>query len=129
MRANVDLATSALSVCEVDASGPVLRQNLRRDAFAVWLSQEPAGTMVTMEACSGAHHWARYCLDHGLHPRRMAAQLVKPYCKSQRGKNDRKDAEAIATAARQGNMQFVPIKNIDQQARLFWHRVREGYNA
>ncbi len=24
-------------------------------------------------------------------------------------------------------MRFVPIKSIDQQARLSWHRVREGY--
>ena len=59
----------------------------------------------------------------------MAAQLVKPYRKTQRSKNDRNDAEAIATAARQGNMRFVPIKTIDQQARLSWHRVREGYKA
>ncbi len=104
----VDLAKSVFSVCEVDASGRVVR---------------------AMEACSGGHHWARRCLEHGLQPRLMAAQLVKPYRKSQHGKNDRNDAEAIATAARQGNMHFVPIKNIDQQARLSWHRVREGYKA
>jgi hypothetical protein len=46
-----------------------------------------------------------------------------------RAKNDHNDAEAITTAARQGNMRFVPKKNIDQQARLSWHRVREGYKA
>jgi transposase len=126
----VDLAKSVFSVCEVDGSGRVMRrQDLRREAFSVWLAQVPAGTVVAMEACSGSHHWARRCLEHGLQPRLMAAQLVKPYRKSQHGKNDRNDAEAIATAARQGNMHFVPIKNIDQQARLSWHRVREGYKA
>jgi transposase len=26
-------------------------------------------------------------------------------------------------------MRFVPVKDIDQQARLAWHRVREGYKA
>ncbi len=57
----------------------------------------------------------------------MAAQFVAPFRKSQRSKNDRNDAEAIATAARQGNMRFVAIKTVDQQARLSWHRVREGY--
>ena len=30
---------------------------------------------------------------------------------------------------RQGNMRFVPVKTVDQQARLSWHRVREGYKA
>ena len=56
----------------------------------------------------------------------MAAQFVTPFRKSCRTKNDRNDAEAIATAARRGNMRFVPIKTIDQQTRLSWHRVREG---
>jgi transposase len=126
----VDLAKSVFSVCEVDGSGRVMRrQDLRREAFSVWLAQVPGGTVVAMEACSGSHHWARRCLEYGLQPRLMAAQLVKPYRKSQHGKNDRNDAEAIATAARQGNMHFVPIKNIDQQARLSWHRVREGYKV
>jgi len=92
-----------------------------------WLAQLPAGTIVAMEACSGAHYWARCCRELGLQPRVMAAQFVTPFRKSARSKNDRNDAEAIATAARQGNMRFVSIKTVDQQARLSWHRVREGY--
>lgn len=123
----VDLAKHVFSICVVDANGRVLqRKELRRDGFALWLSQQPAGTVVAMEACSGAHHWGRRCLDYGLTPRLMAAQFVKPFRKSRSAKNDRNDAEAIATAARQGNMRFVPVKTIDQQARLAWHRVREG---
>lgn len=114
----------------MDASGRVRRrQDFRRDALGAWLAQLPAGTDVAMEACSGAHHWARYCLACGLQPRVMAAHLVTPYRKSRRTKNDRNDAEAIATAARQGNMRFVPVKSVEQQARLSWHRVREGYKA
>ena len=126
----IDLAKSVFSTCTVDATGRVLqRQDLRREAFASWLVQLPAGTLIAMEACSGAHHWARRGFDHGLQPRLMAAQFVKPFRKSQAAKNDRNDAEAIATAARQGNMRFVPVKSIDQQARLAEHRVREGYKA
>ena len=64
-----------------------------------------------------------------MQPRLMAAQFVTPFRKSRTLKNDRNDAEAIATAARQGNMRFVPVKSVDQQARLSWHRVREGYKA
>lgn len=126
----VDLAKQVFSVAELDAGGRVRqRRELKRDAFAAWLVQQPPGTVVAMEACSGAHHWARRCLQHGLAPRLMAAQLVKPFRKSQANKNDRNDAEAIATAARQGNMRFVTVKSADQQARLAWHRVREGYKA
>ena len=126
----VDLAKSVFSNCELDGNGRVVqRKDLRREAFSIWLAQLPAGTVVAMEACSGAHHWARLCLEHGLQPKLMAAQFVKPFRKSQAAKNDRNDAEAIATAAQQGNMRFVPVKSLDQQARLSEHRVREGYKA
>jgi transposase len=126
----VDLAKNLFSACAVDAAGHVLRrQELRRDAFVPWLAQVPAGTVVAMEACSGAHHWARRCLEHGLRPRLIAAQFVTPFRKRRTSKNDRNDAEAIATAARQGNMRFIPAKSVDQQARLSWHRVREGYKV
>jgi transposase len=38
----VDLAKSVFSVCKVDGAGHVLRrQDLKRDAFAVWLAQVP----------------------------------------------------------------------------------------
>jgi len=126
----VELAKRVVSVAELDAGGRVRqRRDLKRDAFAAWLVQLPPGAVVAMEACSGAHYWARRCLEYGLAPRLMAAQFVKPFRKSQANKNDRNDAEAIATAARQGNMRFVAVKTVEQQARLAWHRVREGYKA
>ncbi len=99
----VDLAKQVFSVCVVDGSGRVgQRRDLKREAFAAWLVQLPPETVLAMEACSGAHHWARRCVEHGLVPRLMAAQFVKPFRKSQGNKNDRNDAEAIATAARRG---------------------------
>jgi len=126
----VDLAKQVFSTCVVDASGRVeQRKDFRRDEFAAWLAQVPAGSVVAMEACSGAHHWGRRCLEYKLRPRLMAAQFVTPFRKSRAIKHDRNDAEAIATAARQGNMRFVPVKTIDQQARLAWHRGREGYKT
>lgn len=126
----VDLAKNTFSTCSVDPRGRVLeRKDFKRGAFALWLAQLPVGTIVAMEACSGAHHWARRCLEYGLVPRLMAAQFITPFRKNRTAKNDRNDAEAIATAVRQGNMRFVPVKDVDQQARLAWHRVREGYKT
>ncbi len=101
----VDLAKIVFRTCEVSASGRGLRRrDFKRDAFVVWLAQQPAGTVIAMEACSSAHAWVRRCLKYGLVPRLMAAQFVKPFRKSPVAKNDANDAEAIATAARQGNM-------------------------
>lgn len=54
----------------------------------------------------------------------MAAPFVIPFRKIRTLKNDRNDVEAIATAARQGNMRcVVPAKSVVQQARPAWHRI------
>ncbi|MBP1473628.1 hypothetical protein J7I44_04910 [Frateuria sp. MAH-13] len=43
----VDLAKHVFSVCEMNGGGAVLhRQEIRREAFGVWLAQLPAGTVV-----------------------------------------------------------------------------------
>ena len=124
----IDLAKNVFSVCVMSDDGQVFqRRELKRDSLSEFLIQLPAGTFVAMEACSSSHYWGRLCLRHDLVPRLMAAQFVKPFRKSVAIKNDRQDAEAIATAARQGNMRFVAVKTVDQQVRLSWHRVREGY--
>jgi transposase len=126
----VDLSKCAFSTCTGDARGRVMqRRELGRESFSTWLTQLPAGTVVAMEACSGAHHWGRRCQAMDLQPRLMAARFVSPFRKSSSSKNDRNDAEAIMTAGSQGNMRFVPVKTIDQQVRLSWHRAREGYKA
>jgi transposase len=79
----VDLAKYVFSTCAVDASDRGLqRRDFKRDAFAAWLAQQPAGTVIAMEACSGAHDWVRRCREYGLIPRLMAAQFVRPFRKN-----------------------------------------------
>ncbi|WP_024303498.1 IS110 family transposase [Pseudogulbenkiania sp. MAI-1] len=124
----IDLAKDVITVCAMDPHGKVVdSRNLRFAALAEWLVQLPTGCIVGMEACSSAHHWARRMLALGLQPRLMAAEFVKPFRKSRRTKNDHNDAEAIAIAVQQPTMRFVTIKSEAQQARLAWHRLREGW--
>ncbi len=78
-----------------------------------------------MEACGGAHFWARRLATLGHTVRLMAPQFVKPYVKS--NKSDACDAEAICEAVARPNMRFVPIKTVDQQALLGLHRARQGF--
>ena len=73
-------------------------------------AQQPTGSVVAMAAYSGAPHWARRCLEHGMAPKLRAAQFVAPLRKSRGVKNDRNGAEAIATAARQSNMRTLLIQ-------------------
>jgi len=124
----VDLAKEVIAVCAADRSGKtVFTRMFRRDAFAAWAVQLPPCTF-GLEACGAAHHWARWLSSHGHTPRLMAAEFVRPFRKSRAAKNDRNDAEAVLTAVRQPNMRFVAVKSIDQQARLSWHRMRQGWS-
>jgi transposase len=78
-----------------------------------------------MEACSGAHEWARRFLAHGHDVLLIAPAFVAAYRKG--GKNDGNDAEAICEAVSRPSMRFVPLKTLEQQAMLTLHRVREGF--
>ncbi len=120
----LDLAKNVFQVHGVDARGHVvLKKTLRRAQVAVFFGQL-APCLVGMEACGGAHFWARKLQSFGHTVRLMAPQFVKPYVKSQ--KNDAADAEAICEAVGRPSMRFVPVKSIEQQAILAVHRVRQG---
>jgi transposase len=81
-----------------------------------------------MEACSGAHHFARRLRAMGLDARLIAASFVSPYRMEGRGgKNDITDAAAICETTSRPSMRFVPIKSCEQQGVMSLHRVREGF--
>jgi transposase len=120
----LDLAKQLIAMHAVDARGQVvMRKVLRREAL-LRCSATLAPCVIAMEACGGAHHWARELMRQGHSVRIIAAEFVRPFRKS--GKNDANDAEAICTAVRQANMRFVAIKSVEQQAALSVHRLRQG---
>ena len=122
----IDLAKEVFAICVLDARGAVIeRKVLRRAAFEHWAAAVPPCT-VAMEACGSAHHWGRYFAARGHTARLIAAEFVTAF--PQGGKNEGNDALAIAIAARQPTMRFVPIKTVAQQVILSWHRARAGFN-
>ncbi|WP_431113013.1 IS110 family transposase [Variovorax paradoxus] len=121
----IDLAKNVFQVHGVDEHGKaVLKKQLRRDQVAAFFVNLPP-CLIGMEACGSAHHWARKLEGMGHAVRLMAPQFVKPYVKT--NKNDAADAEAICEAVGRPNMRFVPVKNIEQQAVLALHRVRQAF--
>jgi len=69
-----------------------------------------------MEACTGAHHWARLFRQHGYTVKLIAPKFVTQYRMSgRRGKNDAADVTAICEAVTRPNMSFVPVKEEHQQ--------------
>jgi transposase len=119
----IDIAKRVFHVVGMDERGKiVLRKRLSRPDLMPFIAQLPP-MMIGMEACGGAHYWARRFREHGHEVKLMAPQFVKPYVKS--NKNDMRDAEGIAEAVTRPTMRFVPTKAIEQQDIQALHRVRE----
>jgi transposase len=125
----IDTAKSVFAVHGVDEAGKVqLRQpKVARSKLNALIASLPPCT-IGLEACTGAHHWARQFQAHGHCVRLMAPKLVSPYRMSgKRGKNDAADAAATCEAVGRANMRFVPVKSVEQQSRLMVHRARQGF--
>ena len=121
----LDLAKNIFQVHGVDEQGHVvLKKSLKRTKVLPFFANlEPC--RIGMEACGGAHYWARQFERFGHTVKLMAPQFVKPYVKT--NKNDAADAEAICEAVTRPSMRFVPIKPPEQQAVLALHRARQGF--
>ena len=121
----LDLAKNVFWVHGVDEQGKaVMRKRLKRTEVMQFFGRlRPC--LIGMEACGGAHHWARQLTQLGHTVKLMAPQFVKPYVKG--NKSDACDAEAICEAVGRPSMRFVPVKTLEQQALLSLHRARQGF--
>ena len=119
----LDIAKQVFQAHGADASGRVLfRKKLRRDKLLGFFAAQPA-CVVAMEACGGAHYWAREIARLGHEVKLIAPAYVKPFVKRQ--KNDAADAEAICEAAQRPTMRFVAVKSEEQQASAMVFRARD----
>jgi transposase len=89
----MDIAKYVFQVHGADTAGHVLfrKRDTRAKLLGFLAAQTPC--VVTMEACAGAHYWAREIGKLGHRVRLIAPAYVKPFVKRQ--KNDAADAEAI----------------------------------
>jgi transposase len=127
----IDLAKNVFAVHGVDASGKaaLVPPSVARGKLMELIASLPP-CLIGMEACSGAHHWARLFVGMGHTVRLMAPKFVTPYRMSGKlGKNDAADAAAICEAVCRPTMRFVPLKSVQQQSELLVHRARQGFVA
>ena len=125
----IDLAKNVFAVHGVDETGKavLVKPKVSRDQLATLIAQLPP-CLIGMEACTGAHHWARQFRLYGHTVKLMAPKFVAPYRMSgKRGKNDANDAAAICEAVTRPNMRLVPIQQEQQQTILCLHRTRQGF--
>ena len=75
----IDLAKNAFALHGVDAAGKsVFRKMVRRGKLLEMLVNMPL-CVIGMEACGGAHHWAREIKKLGHQVRVIAPQFAAPY--------------------------------------------------
>ncbi len=118
----IDIAKNVFQLHGTDSQGNVvLRKRLRRDQLLAYM-QNLVPCLVGIEACGGAHYWARKFESYGHVVKLMSPQYVKPYVKT--NKSDANDAEGICEAVGRPSMRFVGIKAVWQQDIQTLHRVR-----
>jgi transposase len=119
----VDLAKNRFELAIVEGSrGALRRERCSRQRFARFFANLPT-SVVVMEACGSAHHWARTLQAQGHRVQLLPAQYVRAYVR--RNKTDAADAAALIEAARCPGIRPVPVKSVEQQQVQQIHRLRE----
>lgn len=118
----MDIAKNVFQLHVVDAeTGEIQRHKLKRDHVADFFANRQK-SLVALEACGGAHHWARVLQAQGHEVKLLPAKHVRPFVL--RDKTDARAAQAIWVAAQQFQIKSVLVKSEQQQAYLDLHRIR-----
>lgn len=120
----LDIAKNVFVAVGLDEKGKqVLKKKLARcEVLAFFTNLQPVA--IGIEACAGAHYWARKLKELGHDARLIAAQHVKPFVSG--SKNDANDAHAIAEVRARASTKYVPINTEAQQDLQMLHRTRQG---
>lgn len=119
----LDIAKHVFQEHTVDmGTGEISNIQLRRAAVVEHFANK-VPCLIAIEACGGAHHWARELKKLGHTVRLIHAKAVRPFVSG--NKTDATDARAIWLAVQQPGVKFVGVKTAEQQATLTLHRQRE----
>lgn len=119
----LDIAKSVFQLHTVDMeTGEIVNVQLKRAKVLEHFANK-ALSLIGIEACGGAHYWARKFRAQGHEVRLIHAKAVRPFVSG--NKTDATDARAIWLAVQQPGTKFVGVKTLEQQATLVLHRQRE----
>jgi transposase len=120
----LDIAKQVFQMHTVEMNtGEIINVQIKRGKLLEHFANKPA-CLIAIEACGGAHHWARELRSLGHSVRLLHARIVRPFVSG--NKTDATDARAIWLAVQQPGVKFVGIKTTAQQATLTLHRQREA---
>lgn len=124
----VDIAKNVFQVHWVESDGKgedkICRRKLARGKVHEFFAKRQPG-LVVIEACGGAHYWARALTAQGHRVDLLPAHEVRKFVSG--NKDDAADARAIWLAAQHPDVRRVAIKSAAQQAELSVHRVRSHW--
>ena len=120
----LDIAKQVFQMHTVEMNtGEIVNVQLKRAKVLERFANKPA-CLIAIEACGGAHYWARESRSLGHSVRLLHAKIVRPFVSG--NKTDATDVRAIWLAVQQAGVKFVGIKTTAQQAILTLHRQREA---
>lgn len=103
--------------------GKSVKKKLRRAELLTFFANYPA-SLIGIEACGSAHHWARELTKLGHEVVLLNTRFVKSFVIG--NKNDFNDAAAIFDAVTRPNRRVAAIKTIEQQDIQLAHNIRQA---
>jgi transposase len=120
----LDIAKYVFHMYSLGPDHKVIKKKLKRVELLAFFANYPT-SVIGMEACGGAHHWARELIKLGHQVVLLNARYVKNFVVG--NKNDFNDAQAIFDAVSRPNKREVAVKTLEQQDIQMVHKVRQGY--
>lgn len=118
----LDIAKHIFHLFTLGVDGKMLKKKLKRNELLTYFANYPA-SIIGMEACGSAHHWARELTKLGHEVILLNARYVKNFVVG--NKNDFNDAAAIYDAVTRPNKRVVAIKTVAQQDIQLVHSIRK----
>jgi len=118
----LDIAKNIFHCYSLDADGKASKKKLKRAELLRFFANYPA-SLIGMEACGGAHYWARELTKLGHEVVLLNARYVKGFVVG--NKNDFNDAQAIHEAVLRPNKRVVRVKSDEQQDMQLLHNIRQ----
>ena len=119
----IDLAKNSFQVCYMRKNGEVTSNKaISRRSLIRLLTGKQNFALIAMEACGGAHYWARLARRNGHQVKIIQPRAVKGLQLKQ--KTDKNDAYAIAIAAQLPHIYSCNIMSEDEQGLQCLDRAR-----
>jgi transposase len=118
----LDIAKNIFHMYSLGVDTKVIKKSLKRAELLGFFANYPV-SLIGIEACGGAHHWARELGKLGHQVILLNAKYVKSFVVG--NKTDFNDAQAIFDAVTRPNKRTVAIKTIEQQDVQLVHNIRQ----